>query len=227
MSSATRLLVLGAIRIMQPVHGYDVRRELVTWRLEEIANVKPGSIYGAIRTLERDGCIAVHSRGSASSRPERTAYVLTAEGEKEFVLTLREAWWTVRRPIEPLAPALCLMVFMQRDELVRALQARIATLESELESAAFTRSSIVDGATGADGGIPEHVREIFDFTTARTRSEIEWARRFVRRVRAGDYRFASDPGFPVLGPGRGAVVREAAGPTEPAPALAAAEDSQA
>ena len=71
MSSATRLLVLGAIRIMQPVHGYDVRRELLTWRLEELANVKPGSIYSAIRTLEKDACIAVHSRESEESRPER------------------------------------------------------------------------------------------------------------------------------------------------------------
>ena len=44
--SATRLLVLGAIRTMQPVHGYIVRRELVSWRLEETTNVKPGSIYG-------------------------------------------------------------------------------------------------------------------------------------------------------------------------------------
>ena len=60
--SATRLLVLGAIRIMQPVHGYEVRRELISWRLEESANVKPGSIYGAIRTLEKDGLIAVHAR---------------------------------------------------------------------------------------------------------------------------------------------------------------------
>src|SRR3954462_485143 len=52
--SATRLLVLGAIRIMQPVHGYEVRRELVSWRLEETTNVRPGSIYGAMRTLEKE-----------------------------------------------------------------------------------------------------------------------------------------------------------------------------
>ena len=75
--SATRLLVLGVMRFMQPVHGYDVRRELLTWQLEELSNVKPGSIYSAIRTLERDGCIAIHSRESEDSRPERTAYVVT------------------------------------------------------------------------------------------------------------------------------------------------------
>ena len=93
--NATRLLVLGVVRIMAPVHGYDVRRELLTWRLEELANVKPGSIYGSLRTLEKDGCIAVHNRESADSRPERTTYVLTGEGEKEFQLLLRESWWTV------------------------------------------------------------------------------------------------------------------------------------
>jgi DNA-binding PadR family transcriptional regulator len=199
MSTATRLLVLGAIRIMQPVHGYDVRRELLTWRLEELANVKPGSIYGAIRTLERDGCIAVHSRGSDSSRPERTSYVMTQEGEKEFTLLLRETWWTVKSPIEPLLPALSLLPFMPRDELLRALRARIASLEGELDSIRFTRESIRDGATGEDGTIPEHVREVLDFVAARTRGELEWARGFVKRLRDGSYRLTGEPGFAVLG----------------------------
>src|SRR4051794_20092565 len=102
--SATRLLVLGAIRTMQPVHGYVVRRELVSWRLEETTNVKPGSIYGAIRTLVKDGCVAVHERSGGDERPERTTYVLTGEGEKEFQLMLRAAWWKVSAPKEPLIP---------------------------------------------------------------------------------------------------------------------------
>jgi DNA-binding PadR family transcriptional regulator len=204
MSSATRLLVLGVIRIMQPVHGYDVRRELLTWRLEELANVKPGSIYSAIRTLEKDGCIAVHAHESDRSRPERITYVLTQEGEKEFSLLLREAWWTVRQPSEPLIPALCLMMFFPRDELVRALQARIGHLESSLESTGFVRASIKDGATGAEGEIPEHVREILDFVSARSRAELDWTRGFQKRLREGAYQFTGEPGFPELGPGRGA-----------------------
>ena len=87
--SATRLLVLGAVRFMQPVHGYEVRRELVSWRMDEHANIKPGSVYGALRTLEKDGCIAVHDRNSSDGRPEKTSYMLTGEGEKEFQLLLR------------------------------------------------------------------------------------------------------------------------------------------
>jgi DNA-binding PadR family transcriptional regulator len=203
MSSATRLLVLGVIRYLQPVHGYDVRRELLSWRLEDHANVKPGSIYGAIRTLEKDGLIAVESRESADSRPEKTSYVLTGEGEKEFQLLLREAWWTVRQPPEPLVPALALMLNLPRDEFARALQARIHHVEGELESLAFVRNAIRDGATGADGEIPEHVREILDFITGRMRAELDWSRGFARRVRAGAYVFAGEPGAPALGPGRG------------------------
>ncbi len=195
--SATRLLVLGAIRIMQPVHGYRIRRELLSWRIEEITNVKPGSIYGAIRTLEKDGAIAVHEPDGSDGRPDRTSYAITGEGEKEFQLLLRESWWAVRLPAEPLVPALCLLPFMSRDELVRALQARIGALEGQLEALGFRRDMIPDGATGADGDVPEHVREILDFLGARTRGELEWTRALQGRLRDGAYRFSDEPGFPL------------------------------
>jgi DNA-binding PadR family transcriptional regulator len=203
--SATRLLVLGVIRFMQPVHGYHVRRELVSWRLEPWTNVKPGSIYGAIRTLEKDGCIAVHENGTSGggSRPEKTMYVLTGEGEKEFQIMLREAWWTVSSPSEPLIPALSLMGALPREELIRALGTRIAQLEGELESASFIRATIRDGANPAAGDVPEHVREIIDFVSARMRAELEWSKTFQRRLRDGDYVFTGEEGVPELGPGQG------------------------
>ena len=201
--SATRLLVLGAIRIMQPVHGYEVRRELISWRLEDTTNVKPGSIYGAMRTLEKDRCIAVHGRAGGDRRPERTTYVLTVEGEKEFQVMLRESWWTVSPAKEPLIPALCLMMHLPREELVRALQARMGALEGQLDAISFQRAAIRDGATGADGEIPEHVREIMDFAAARIRAELDWSRGLQRRLRDGAYRFAGEDGVPELGPGKG------------------------
>jgi DNA-binding PadR family transcriptional regulator len=193
--SATRLLVLGAIRIMAPVHGYDVRRELLTWRLEELANIKPGSIYSAIRTLEKDGCIAVHAREGGDSRPERTTYVITAEGEKEFQILLRETWWSVRTSAEPLIPALCLMPWMPREELIAALQSRLGTLRGQLDSFTFLARTIQDGATGADGEIPEHVREILGFVMSKQRAEIDWTRALVKRLQDGKYRFFDEPGF--------------------------------
>jgi hypothetical protein len=96
-------------------------------------------------------------------------------------------------------PALSLMVFFPREELVRALQARAAQLEASIESTAFLRNTIQDGATGEDGRIPEHVREILDFVSARTRAELDWTRGFQKRVRDGAYRFAGEAGIPPLG----------------------------
>ncbi len=193
---------------MQPVHGYDVRRELVSWRLEELANVKPGSIYGAIRTLEKDGCVAVHARESGTSRPDRTTYVLTGEGEKEFQALLRSAWWSVSAGTEPFVPALCLLPFLPRDEMVRALQARIGALEGQVESLAFQRRAIRAGATGADGEIPEHVREILDFVAAKARAELDWTRGFQKRIRDGAYWFSGADGSPAGGPGHDASLNQ-------------------
>lgn len=179
--SATRLLVLGIIQAMGPINGYQVRRELVGWRLEENTNVKPGSIYSAIRTLAKDGLI--------EGDPD---WVITGEGVKEFGLSLRESWWRLQTPSEPLIPALTMLPFMPREELVRALAARIAALKSELEALAFHHGQIKPGATGADGGIPEHVREIVEFLNARRKSELEWTIKLQHKVRAGKYWFVGE-----------------------------------
>ena len=59
--SATRLLILGAVRIFQPVHGYFIRRE------------RPG-IYNALRTLTRQGMLREVATESSDGRPARTTY---------------------------------------------------------------------------------------------------------------------------------------------------------
>ncbi|MHB1137693.1 MAG: PadR family transcriptional regulator [Microthrixaceae bacterium] len=192
--SPIRLLVLGVVRIFGSVHGYDVRRELLSWQLEAWVNVQTGSIYSALKTLEKDGLIAVSPSGPSGNRPARTEYELTAEGEKAFVTGLRSAWWQVQQPAEPLMPALCLMVFMERQELIAALGARANQLRDQATQLGFQRDAIQDGATGADGGVPEHVREILDFAAARVSGELDWTRTFRRRLQDGEYRFATEVG---------------------------------
>jgi DNA-binding PadR family transcriptional regulator len=188
------MLVLGVVRILQPVHGYHVRRELLSWRGQEWMNVQPGSIYSALKHLERDGLIAIDSYERSAGRPERTRYVMTEEGNKEFTAMLRAAFWRVGRSADPFIPALSLMTFMRRDELAAAMQARLAQLQGELDEVRFMRASIRDGATGAEGEVPEHVREIDDFLSARIEADITWTRQFVERLAAGQYVFAGEPG---------------------------------
>lgn len=184
---STRLLVLGAVRFMQPTYGYDVRRELISWGVEDWANIKPASIYSALRTLSKDGLIEVTATERNLGRPERTAYVMTGEGEKEFQALLRNAWWTVQPLIEPLLPALTMFTSMTRAELMAALKGRIVQLEAQVAKAHFIQTAIKPGDTGAEGGIPEHVRESFFLTMGRAQAEITWAHAFLGRLEAGDY----------------------------------------
>ena len=64
--SASRLLILGVVRFMQPVHGYDIRRELTEWRAEQWANISYGSIYFALKKLSEEGLLD-RSRQSRSA----------------------------------------------------------------------------------------------------------------------------------------------------------------
>jgi hypothetical protein len=97
-----------------------------------------------------------------------------------------------------------MMVFMQRDELIGALQARLAQLGAHLRGVSFTRDGIQDGADGADGRMPEHVREILDFMIGRARAEQDWTKALIRKLKAGAYRLAGEGGLPPMGPGLGA-----------------------
>jgi DNA-binding PadR family transcriptional regulator len=190
-SSTTRLLVLGVVRIFQPVHGYDVRRELVSWHAEEWANVAPGSIYNALKSLTRDGLIEVVGTKQIGGRPERTTYKLTGKGEVEMDELLRETLWTVRMPVDPLVAAISLLGFIDRKELMTALDARAAKITGDLKHAEYVIGAIDDIET------PDHVREMMRLIYARVGAELEWSRAFKARLGAGEYRTL---GAPTWGP---------------------------
>jgi DNA-binding PadR family transcriptional regulator len=190
MSSTTRLLVLGVVRIFQPVHGYEVRRELVSWRAQEWASVKPGSIYNALKSLTRDGYLEIVGTDQVGGRPERTTYKLTAAGEEEFRILLREEWWTVRPPIDPLMAAISFIGYVTRNEAIAALEHRRSQIHGFVRHLEFATEAL----DGVDS--PFHVREMHRLMNARISAELAWAEQLIARLRSGEYATADDP--PVL-----------------------------
>ena len=179
--SSTRLLVLGVVRIFQPVHGYDVRRELLSWRVDQWANVAPGSIYNALKSMTRDALLEIVGTDQVGGRPERTTYRLTNEGENEFQALLREALWRVRPPVDPLMPALCFMPVLKREELIAALKNRIPQISGQLEHVEFALAEL------PNPGTPEHVKELYRLSAARLAAEIPWAEALIQRLERGEY----------------------------------------
>jgi DNA-binding PadR family transcriptional regulator len=200
MSTSTRLLVLGVVRIFQPVHGYDVRRELLSWRVDAWANVAPGSIYNALKSLTKDALLEVVGTDQVGGRPERTTYQLTEDGEKEFHTLLRDTWWQMRPPLDPLMPGLCFLAAMKRDELLAALEHRRGQIEGMMRQLDFSAQE------APTAGAPTHVREMFRLQSVRLSAEVGWARALGERVARGEYQTEEPPAA-----GR-AVARTARGP---------------
>ena len=66
------MMILGLVQWMQPVHGYDVRRELLSWNADKWANIQPGSIYHALRKLSEEELLREVATEQVGARPART-----------------------------------------------------------------------------------------------------------------------------------------------------------
>ena len=81
-ATATRLLLLGAVAIFEPVNGYQIRRELTSWQVDRWAHMNPGSIYGGLTTLARQGHLVRHQLVDGGR--EVSVYELTDSGRTEL-----------------------------------------------------------------------------------------------------------------------------------------------
>jgi DNA-binding PadR family transcriptional regulator len=186
--SVTRLLVLGAVRIFQPAHGYLVRRELKSWHADEWANLNPGSVYNALRTLTRDGLleeqiadVAIGGTGPAA----RATYRLTPDGEQEFMMLLREALWQLH-PYQPawLEAAVSFWWALSRREVLEALAARRVQIQAQLPMLDHN-ADLIRKAPFKPDAVVEHFR----LSRALYGGELTWIDEVTERVEAGSYYF--------------------------------------
>jgi len=93
-------MILGLVRWMQPVHGYDVKRELESWQADEWTTIATGSIYHALRKmavpfgvsqLAQDAAIA--SLAAEAELFERVELITKERGR--VIDALRDQGWTV------------------------------------------------------------------------------------------------------------------------------------
>ena len=93
-ATATRLLLLGAVAIFEPVNGYQIRRELTSWQVDRWAHMNPGSIYGGLATLARQGHLVRHElydRSDFMAAFSMLPTVLPAEQTRKSLVRRRAA----------------------------------------------------------------------------------------------------------------------------------------
>jgi DNA-binding PadR family transcriptional regulator len=169
----TRLLVLGVVRESgDPVHGYDVRRKLLARGASSWANIAPGSIYNALKTLLREGFLENAGTDRQGARPERTHFRLTPAGEREYSRLLRENLREARLPNHPLLAGLAFLPDLPPADLAATLRERATDLRAQ---AADHRTMAADIRADERGGIPPHVADSYDLIATLHEAEATWA----------------------------------------------------
>ena len=178
----TRMLLLGAVAMFEPVNGYQIRRELVSWRVDEWANLGPGSIYSGLSTLEKLGQVTRHDLDDDGRTV--AVYTSTDAGRGELARLLGEALEkVVLFDAVAFNAAFGMLPLLTRDVAIRHLEVRRHEVERSVEE--------WDPGTGELA--PPHavhgVRRWLDLL----RDERTWLAGTVERLRAGDFDLAGEP----------------------------------
>src|SRR5947207_10052693 len=78
-----RLLILGVLH-RGDFHPYEIKRRLEAAMVECYINVDVGTLYYAVRQLEKDGLITAVAQERVARGGMRTIYSITPEGRSEF-----------------------------------------------------------------------------------------------------------------------------------------------
>jgi DNA-binding PadR family transcriptional regulator len=189
--SATRMMILGLVQWMQPVHGYDVRRELLSWNADKWANVQPGSIYHALRKLAEEGLLREVATEQVGARPARTTYEITDKGAAEFQSLLRNNWWNLACAPDPFMAAFSFLPALPPEEASAALRNRATQLRAGVaQLQAAQKAEWLDNK-------PPYVSWMWELTIDRSEAEIGWCERTATRIESGEtYMPPSVPPFP-------------------------------
>ncbi|GAA3902922.1 PadR family transcriptional regulator [Amorphoplanes auranticolor] len=187
------MMILGLVQWMQPVHGYEVRRELLSWSADKWANVQPGSIYHALRKLAEEELLREVATEQVGARPARTTYEITEKGVAEFQSLLRGNWWSIATPPDPFMAAFSFLPALPRSEAAAALRNRAVQL-----TAGITQLQTLIGADWADNK-PVYVSWMWELSIERAEAEIRWCERIAEQIEK------NEPYFPAAAkdsPGR-------------------------
>ncbi len=80
----TKFVTLGLLGQMQEGSGYDVIHEIDKRLLSMWTDIKPGSVYNALSTLEKEGAIEQTGKEKDGLRPTKTLYKITEKGQAEY-----------------------------------------------------------------------------------------------------------------------------------------------
>src|SRR5437764_483029 len=123
-----RLLILGVLH-RGDFHPYEVKRRLEAAMVECYIDVDVGTLYYAVRQLEKDGMILAAAQERVARGGMRTIYRITPQGRAEFRDGLHRQFQAEGPVPQTLYGALLFLHLADRALVEDALRQRIARLD--------------------------------------------------------------------------------------------------
>jgi DNA-binding PadR family transcriptional regulator len=183
----TRLTVLSILSI-GPNHGYGLREMIESWNMEAWADIRYGSIYQSLRTMEKDGLVEEVRTEAQGRHPPKTIYRITETGRQELQRLLRKAWAEPSRHVDAINIALSFkqLDLLDDDEVDKLLAERLQHLDEVV--ADLRQNELMAVQRRDDPGYRALIEDHFDHFHRIIEADRQWTARVRERVRRGAYR---------------------------------------
>jgi len=180
-----RLLILGVLH-RGDFHPYEIKRRLEAAMVECYVDVDVGTLYYAVRKLEKDGFIAEVAQERVARGGVRTIYRITPEGRAEFSHGLHRQF-DIEGPVsQNLYGALLFLHLADRATVEASLRRRIARLDELIAKLGPIREQFASRLT--TGG--EH---LLDHLDQQRRLDRAWLKELLADIHAHGIRDVADP----------------------------------
>ena len=173
-----RFLILGALH-RGDLHPYEIKRRLEASMVECYLDVDVGTLYYAVRQLEKDEAIAPVAHERVARGGMRTIYRITPKGRAEFQDAFFRRFEEDGPVPRTLYGALLFLHCVDPARLAAAVRARIARTEELIAKLDPIRAEM--GPTLATGG-----RQLLRHIELQRRLDRDWLKDLLAEVEAGE-----------------------------------------
>jgi DNA-binding PadR family transcriptional regulator len=181
-----KLLILGVLH-RGNFHPYEIKRRLERAMVECYIDVDVGTLYYAIRQLEKEGLIAAVSRQRVARGGMRTIYRITAKGKAGFRELLHRQFEAEGPVSQTLYGALLFLHLGDPGVIEQLVRKRIASLDERIAKLGPIRKRL--RPVLSTGG--EHLLRHLD---RQRRLDRDWLRGLLADLEARRVRDVPDPG---------------------------------
>lgn len=172
------IITMALLEELGESHPYEMYQVLLERNTDRVVKLSAGTLYHTISRLEEHGLIRATGTERHGNRPERTAYVITAEGIQ--AVRNRVIDLLANPPAEyPVFPVVIGEIHhLSPDTVVTLLQRRADQLESARESLAW-----LDGIDAAN--VAKRYLLGAEYMRARYDADLTWIRNLIGEIESG------------------------------------------